>query len=202
MRVALLIGTLASLTGVGGFAAGLSQAIQLQDGTVYFAQPPRLVEAVTTLNSINVWGATYYFTVRLPDNAGEPLQKVTIYQQEGGEYVRFDLKGSFAFQGTRPNQGQRLTIQDVTSDRETQSVSITFAGAVKPGKTVTIALKPIQNPNTAGVYLFGVKAFPTGDKSHGQFLGFGRLHFYSDGIDSFIYPWQNQELHADDAISL
>ncbi|MEB3179089.1 MAG: DUF2808 domain-containing protein [Nostocaceae cyanobacterium] len=156
MRVAILIGTLACLAGVGRYAAGLSQAIQLQDGTVYFAQPPRLVEAVTTLNSINVWGATYYFTIRIPDNAGEPLQKVTIYQQEGGDYVRFDLKGSFAFQGTRPNQGQRLIIQDISSDQETQSVSITFAPPVEPGKTVTIALKPIQNPNTAGVYLFGV----------------------------------------------
>lgn len=33
----------------------------------------------------------------------------------------------------------------------------------------------------SGVYLFGVTAFPAGEKSHGQFIGFGRLHFYNDG---------------------
>ena len=202
MRVAVLIGTLACITGICGYAVGLSQAIQLQDGTVYFAQPPRLVDATATLNSVNTWGATYYFTVSLPENAGEPMERLTINQHEGVDYIRFDLKNSFAFEGTRSNKSQRLQLKDFTSNRETKTVSLTFDPPLPPGKTVTIGLKPVQNPMTGGVYLFGITAFPAGEKSKSQFLGFGRLHFYSDGIDSFIFPWLNNRAHRDDSISL
>jgi hypothetical protein len=52
---------------------------------------------------------------------------------------------------------------------------VVFEPAIAPGKTVTVALRPVQNPNFPGVYLFGVTAFPPGEKVHGQFLGFGRF---------------------------
>jgi hypothetical protein len=179
MRVATLLGTtLALITGMGA-----SQAIQLADGTVYFAQPPRLVEATTTFKGVNMWGATYYFTLSVPENAGEPLQRVTINQKEGGYDIRFDLEDSRSFVGTRWDKGSKLTLGEVTRNRETQTVSVTFAPPVPPGKTVTIGLRPVRNPMFSGIYLFGVTAFPVGEKSHGQFLGFGRLHFYGNEID-------------------
>jgi Protein of unknown function (DUF2808) len=59
---------------------------------------------------------------------------------------------------------------------------VQFNPPVQPGRKVTIALSPQRNPAYSGVYLFGVTAFPTGEKSHGQFLGFGRLHFYDGGL--------------------
>ena len=184
MRVATILGTtLALITGVGGVTAGIAQAIQLRDGTVYFAHPPDLVEATTTFKGVNTWGATYYFTLNIPQNAGEPLQRVTIQQQEGGYDIRFDLEDSRAFEGTRSNKGARLTLGDVTRERETQTVSVTFSPPVPPGKTVTIGLRPVRNPMFPGVYLFGVTAFPPGEKTHGQFLGFGRLHFYNSDLD-------------------
>ncbi|MBH8553358.1 DUF2808 domain-containing protein [Nostocaceae cyanobacterium CENA357] len=167
-----------------------SQAIQLQDGTVYFAQPPRLVGAATTYNETYVWGATYYFTLSMPENAGEPLEKVTINQHEGVDDIRFDLKNSFAFEGTRSHKKQKIGLKDAVSDRQTRTVSLIFDPPVSSGKTITIGLKPWQNPTVAGVYLFGVTAFPGGEKSHGQFLGFGRLHFYSHGKDSFLFPYK------------
>ncbi|MFN6570713.1 DUF2808 domain-containing protein [Dendronalium sp. ChiSLP03b] len=189
MRLKILLGTaIATIAMMEGYALQPSQAIQLQDGTVYFAQPPRLIKAVTTYNDVYVWGATYYFTVSLPENAGEPLQRITINQREGADYVRFDLKDSFAFEGNRSRKGQKLGLKDATSDRKTQTLSLTFDPAISPGKTITIGLKPLQNPTIAGVYLFGVTAFPPGEKSHGQFLGFGRLHFYSRGF-GFSSPW-------------
>nr|WP_199755917.1 DUF2808 domain-containing protein [Chroococcidiopsis cubana] len=49
---------------------------------------------------------------------------------------------------------------------------------MSPGTTVTVALRAKRNPS-GGIYLFGVTAFPTGEKSSGQFLGYGRLHFGS-----------------------
>ena len=179
MRVATLLGTtLALITSMG-----VSQAIQLADGTVYFAQPPRLVEATTTFKGVNMWGATYYFTLSVPENAGEPLQSVKINQKEGGYDIRFDLEDSRAFVGTRWDKGSKLTLGEVTKNREAQTVSVTFAPPVPPGKTVTIGLRPVRNPMFSGIYLFGVTAFPVGKKSHGQFLGFGRLHFYGNEID-------------------
>lgn len=183
MRATLLGTTLALIAGFGGVATQVTQAVQLRDGTVYFVQPPDLVDATTTYNNVNMWGATYYFTIDVPENAGEPLQRVTITQKEGGYDIRFDLEDSRAFVGTRSDKGERLTLGSVTRERETKTVSVTFSPPVTPGKTVTIGLRPVRNPMFAGVYLFGVTAFPPGEKSHGQFLGFGRLHFYNHDID-------------------
>jgi hypothetical protein len=186
MRVAVILGiAIATVVGLEGYIPKSSPAIQLQDGTVYFVSPPRLVGAATTYNEVYVWGATYYFTLSLPENAGEPLQRVTINQREGLDYVRFDLKDSYAFEGTRSREGQKLELKDANSDRKTRTTTITFDPPVTPGKTITIALQPRYNPSVAGVYLFGVTAFPAGEKSHGQFLGFGRLHFYNRGHSIF-----------------
>lgn len=173
--------------GIEVLGTKLAPAVQLRDGKVYFKQPPLLLRAVTTFKNVNVWGATYYFTIKLPPNAGEPLQKVDINQHEGFERVRFDLNNSFAFIGKPSNQGKKLPL-NIKSDRKLKTVSLKFDPPVSPGETVTIALKPVRNPGTDGIYLFGVTAFPAGDNSHGQFLGFGRFHFYGDGFGLGSYP--------------
>lgn len=187
MRVGYLFGAaLLSVVATVGYSINLEQVSQavIVRGQVYFNQPPRLVEAATTYNDVYVWGATYYFTVSVPDNAVEPLQKITLNQREGVDNIRFDLKKTYAFEGTRHREGQKLVIQDATSQRQARTVSLTFNPPVPPGKTVTLALKPVQNPTVPGVYLFGVTAFPAGEKPYGQFLGYGRLQFYSSGFDS------------------
>ncbi|MGB3642285.1 MAG: DUF2808 domain-containing protein, partial [Rivularia sp. (in: cyanobacteria)] len=79
---------------------------------------------------------------------------------------------------------QKLPLQ-ITEKRDDKTVSLTFNPPVEPGKTITIALKQIRNPSSEGVYLFGVTAFPVGEKSHGQFLGYGRLHFYRNNNSLF-----------------
>ncbi len=161
----------------------LARGVQLRDGTVSFVQQPRLVEATTTLKDINAWGATYYFTINLPQNAGEPLQKVTFNQHEGVDNIRFDLEDTRAFEGTRRSRGENLTLGLVTRDKKTRTVTVEFNPPIAPGKTITIGLRPVQNPFSSGVYLFGVKAFPPGEKTAGQFMGYGRLQFYGDLFD-------------------
>jgi len=146
------------------------QAIQLADGTSYFAEPPSLVKAVTTFRNPSV-PATYYFTVSLPENAGVPLQSVTFKQREGLEEVPFD--GAEA-EIAGKNQHLSLKMNDH------QTVSVTFDPPVAPGQTIKIGLHAI-NPYYGGIYLFGVTAFPVGEKSHGQFLGFGTLQFSTPG---------------------
>ena len=189
MRVATVFGTTLALTAaIGGLADGGAQAVQLRDGTVYFVQPPDLVEATTTFKDVNVWGATYYFTINVPQNAGEPLQRVTITQRSGTGNIRYDLDDTRAFVGTRSHKGAQLTLGEVIRERETRTVFVNFDPPVTPGQTVTIGLRPVQNPRYSGVYLFGVTAFPPGEKSHGQFLGFGRFHFYGDGFRRFGFP--------------
>ena len=175
-----ILGTTLALTiSIGGFTQA-SQAIRLADGTVYFVQPPDLVEATTTFKGVNDWGATYYFTINLPENAGEPLQRVTINQQQGTDKIRYNLDDTRAFVGTRNRKGTRLTLGEVTR-RDKRTVSITFDPPVTPGQTATIGLRPVENPMFSGVYLFGVTV-PVGEKSHGQFLGYGRLQFYDSGF--------------------
>ncbi|MDJ0674467.1 MAG: DUF2808 domain-containing protein [Calothrix sp. MO_167.B42] len=164
-----------------------TQAVQLRDGKVYFVQPPRLIKVTTTFNDARVSGATYYFTISLPENAGEPLQKVIINQHQGIENIDFRLKKTIAFTGKRSRRGEKIQLKDVTRDKKNRTVSIVFDTPVSPGKTITIGLKPEYNPMTGGIYLFGVTAFPVGEKSHGQFMGFGRLHFYSHDGKSFLF---------------
>ncbi|MGF1935795.1 MAG: DUF2808 domain-containing protein [Nostoc sp. ChiQUE02] len=188
MRVATLLRiTLSLAIGIGVVAVPVTQAVQLRDGTVYFVQPPKLVDATTTYKDANAWGATYYFTINVPENAGESLQRVTITQKEGAENIRYDLNDTRAFVGTRDACGglrlrkeTQLKLGPVTNERETRTVTVNFDPPVTPGQTVIIALRPVKNPSFSGVYLLGVTAFPVGEKSHGQFLGFGRFQFYNN----------------------
>jgi hypothetical protein len=175
----LLGAAIASITLIKVCFLPASQAVQLRDGTVYFVQPPSLVDAITTYNSVYAVGATYYFTISLPENAGEPLQSLTINQHNRVEDIRFELKDSVAFEGKPANRKQKIALKDVVRDRKTGAITLIFDQPVSPGKTITIGLKPWQNPRSGGAYLFGVTAFPAGEKSYGQFLGFGRLHFYN-----------------------
>jgi hypothetical protein len=103
---------------------------------------------------------------------------VTINQKEGVEDIRFRLDDTVAFEGTPDSKGQKLQLKDINSDRNTRTISLTFESPVPPGKTVTIGLKPSQNPAFSGVYLFGVTVYPSGEKPREQFLGYGRLQFY------------------------
>ena len=163
-----------------------AQAVQLSDGTVFFTAPPRFVGASSTNNSVNAWSVTYYFTINHLENAGEPLQRVTIVQDEGSDTVKFLPREIRAFEGTRDRLGSKLSLGDVTVDRKSRTVTVNFNPPLPPGKTVTIALSPDRNPFPGGVYLFGVTAFPPGEKPHGQFLGFGRLTFYESGSSFFF----------------
>ncbi|MBW4440580.1 MAG: DUF2808 domain-containing protein [Plectolyngbya sp. WJT66-NPBG17] len=164
-----------------------AQAVQVR-GTTYFTSPPRLVGASTTQNYVYAWSATYYFTLDVLENAGEPLQRVTIAQNEGIDRVRFNLKETEAFDGDR-RSNTKLGLGEVTQDDKTKAITVNFNPPVPPGKRVTIALSPYQNPAYGGVYLFGVTAFPQGEPSYGQFLGFGRISIYESNNSVFFRPF-------------
>ncbi|MEQ8386848.1 MAG: DUF2808 domain-containing protein [Coleofasciculus sp. A1-SPW-01] len=178
MRVSTVLALTLSTASLWGMPIAPIHAVQQADGTVSFEKSPRLINVFTTFDHVGVWGAKYYFTLELPENAGEPLQKVTISQREGSETIRFRLDDTLAFTGTARNKGEQLPLQSVNRDDATKTVSVSFAEPISPGTTFTIGLQPQHNPYWGGVYLFGVTAFPAGEKPYGLYLGVGRLHFY------------------------
>jgi len=184
MRVPNILGVaLLFFPVIWGVKSQQTLAVQLLDGTVYFTQPPSLEKATTTYRNIDI-PSTYYFTLSLPENAGEPLQRVTLTQHKGTEDIEFDLKRTKAEAETLSHSRQPLTLGEVKGDRKTKTVSITFNPPVPPGRTIIIGLHAVRNPLYGGIYLYGVTAFPAGEKSHGQFLGFGRLQFSSPSFRS------------------
>jgi hypothetical protein len=172
----ICIGTL----GINNLMVG---AIQLADGTTYFLNPPRLLGAFSSQDGTYIWGATYFFTFILPEEAGEPLKKVVIVQEGGLGRPLFDVRNTEAFEGTRNRPGNHLPIQEVHLDPEVPALSISFEPPISPGKTVTIRLYPVKNPGIAGTYLYGVTAFPAGEKPYGQYIGVGQIRIYDSNLD-------------------
>lgn len=162
----------------------IAESVELSDGTVYFVSPPRLDpdSVYSTRTAPLALGATYYFTLEIPEDAGEPLSQVSIAQYGGNSViqdVQFLPDESFAFGGTRRDREEDLTLGGASFDEESRTLLLTFDPPVEPGTTLTIGIRPRNNPRSEGVYLFGITAYPPGDQVHGQFLGYARLQFYN-----------------------
>jgi len=163
-----------------------AEAVQLRDGKTYFVQLPTLLYAETTINRTYAWGATYYFVLDLPQNLGEPLQKLEISQTEGFESIDFIGNDTFAY--LQPESGDRVVIPTKTEivpsqDGDRPKLVITFEPSLPASnglnRRLVVGLRPVRNPRYDGVYLFGVVALPQGDRPNSQFLGYGRLNFYN-----------------------
>ncbi len=165
-----------------------SQAVQLADGTVAFAHPPSLLDAITTFRAVRFRGAKYYFTISLPATADESLQKITINLRQGGDKINYRLDKTIAAVGTARNKTEEIAIADTLFAEETETVTVIFAEPISPGTTFTVGLVPKRNPDLGGTYLFGVTAFPAGEKSQGIYLGPGRLQF-DQSHDSDFGSW-------------
>jgi Protein of unknown function (DUF2808) len=156
-------------------------ASQFPNGRVVFDKSPRLLDAVTTFNNVRVWGATYYFTVELPKEAGEAIEKVVISQRQGSEDIEFLLDKTIAVEGSYNHKGKQINLRRVTRDEETKEITVILDSPISPGTTFSIGLKPKINPFYSGIYLFGVTVFPLGEKPSPLYLGVGRLDFFSGG---------------------
>jgi Protein of unknown function (DUF2808) len=164
--------TFSIITSLSVFAA---TAVTLRDGKTYFSKPPRLTSSTTTQDGSYIWGASYYFTIAIPEKAGEPLAKLVITQETGQGQPQFNPKEVEIFEGTRKKQGDRLKLQSIAITENPVTITAVFDPPIPPGKTVTLRLYPVRNPEVGGAYLYGVTAFPAGEQPHGQFLGFGRI---------------------------
>lgn len=154
-----------------------SKAVEAPDGTVAFESGIALVDAHTTFSGVRVKQARYYFDLELPNDLGEPLKKVVIKQRTGSDEVEFKPDKTKAYLGNHRNKKEPIELTAFV-DENTEEITVEFNRPVPPGSNVTIAIKPRTNPDYGGVYLFGVTAYPPGDKSVGLYLGPGRLQFY------------------------
>lgn len=179
--------TFALGTSLWGLIIPVTQAVQLADGTVAFAKPPRLLDAITTFRTVGARTAEYYFTLSLPSTADEPLQKITVNLRQGADEIDYRLDKTVAAVGTARNQTEKIAIDKAVFNPETETVTVTFAKPVSPGTTFTLGLKPEHNPDFDGTYLFGVTAFPAGDKSQGIYLGAARLQFENSSDSDFSF---------------
>ncbi|BAY08857.1 DUF2808 domain-containing protein [Calothrix sp. NIES-2098] len=154
-------------------------AIRLSNGQISFNNPPRLIRSATNFSSSNV-RAIYQFTISVPQDAGEPLEAVSIVQRPNVETIAFDVSQHRAFKGNSFAGGPAVHLANIggTEVSKSNKQMIVFAPPIAPGSTVTVEMVAKENPQFAGVYLFGVTAYPAGENGIGQFLGYGRLHFY------------------------
>lgn len=161
------------------------QAIQSGDGTVFFDRAPSLVDTFASNRTVASGSRVgYSFDLTIPEDAGEPLQRVAIVQLNGESAARdidYKVEKTQAFVGKHRRRGEELTLSSVDFNDDTQTVTVTFDPPIPPGTDVTIRLRPERNPRREGLYQFGVTAFPQGEPAHGQFLGFGRLQFFQRG---------------------
>ncbi len=153
-------------------------SLQLRNGQNFFSHPPMLTRT-NALNNSPYASGTYEFTIEVPTDAGAPLKAITIVQDENLETVQFEMSRSKAFVGGHYAAGPELRLMSVGGAQEKPGTAvIVFDQPVQPGSTVTVAVETVANPNWASVYEFGVTAYPTGENSRGQFLGYGRINFY------------------------
>ncbi len=170
---------IASLLVLNPFA--FSRGEELPGGVRFFSSPPRLVDSATTFNAVSIPAAKYYFTISLPENAGEPLSRIVFHQQPSPDPINFYPDQTVAFLGDRRNRGKEIRLESVDWDRSMGKITVTFAQAITPGQMVTISLKPWQNPDVSGVYQFRVFALPPGANSQAMDLGIARFQFYRGG---------------------
>ncbi len=163
--------------------SGSVSSVTLRDGVTYFQKPPRLLSVTSSRDGSFVWGANYYFTIRISESSDEPVRRVVILQQSGGDSPQFEAKHTKAFEGTREKRGKSLKLKDVVLDSSPMELSVIFDPPVPPGKTFTIQLFPVRNPIVGGNYLYRVTAFPPGAKPFGQFLGLGQIRIVDRNRD-------------------
>lgn len=180
-RRSLIAMTLASATCLSVFSASVvpTAAVELGDGTTAFTSPPRLADFVTFETFTSERFPTYYVTVNLLPEAGEPLQTLTVSLLEG-RFTRLDyrLDAIEVFEGTRSDRGTPYAIAAADYNDDMQTLTIQLAEPVAPGTLVTFALPLVRNPRWEGVYLYEVTAAPAGANPRFQRAGIGRIHIY------------------------
>ena len=147
-------------------------------GKTYFDRPPWSVDLISYYTTIWEPWAEYYFTVQLPADAGADLGALQITQTRGVDRdFPFNVAATRAFLGRPRQQGAAVPVE-ARFDQSSRSFAIRFPQPVAPGSTLTLVLKPWNNPAQSDTYMFQVTAFPAGPNPSPTPLGYGTLRIY------------------------
>ena len=113
----------------------IAQSVQFADGRIVFDHPPQLLGARPSINSAAFLGADYHFTIAIPENAGEALQRVTFIQTSGAKPIKFNLRQTRAY--LNQDIKQPTSVDEAVVDNQ-GIVSVSFDPPLQPGETVTI----------------------------------------------------------------
>ncbi len=178
-RPALAVGTLMLGMGLSTSLSGLpASALRIGGDQTVFEKAPRLIKAGASQTAAGA-SSSYQFTIEVPQDAGEALQAVKITQKPNLEQIDFERNLTRAYLGDLFADAPSLSVTSIGGREPTDSneVLVVFERPVQPGNKVTVSLKATKNPQFGGVYLFGITAFPVGEKSPGLYLGSARLNF-------------------------
>ena len=158
-----------------------SLALEL-NGQSYFTQPPWRVEFTNYDWLVDAGGPEYYFTVALAENAGAHLGGLVITQTSGSDQTFWiDPKQTSAFFGRPRQEGEAIPIQAKFHEQK-RTMRVEFPDPPPPGSTLTVVLRPPNNPSLNDLYLFAVEALPAGPNPSAAPLGFARMEIL-DGWD-------------------
>ena len=158
-----------------------SLALEL-NGQSYFTQPPWRVEFTNYDWLVDAGGPEYYFTVALAENAGAHLGGLVITQTSGSDQTFWiDPKQTSAFFGRPRQEGEAIPVQAKFHEQK-RTMRVEFPDPPPPGSTLTVVLRPPNNPSLNDLYLFAVEALPAGPNPSAAPLGFARMEIL-DGWD-------------------
>ena len=147
-------------------------------GATYFSKAPWKVDLVSYYTTIWETRAEYYFTISLDPEAGVALGGLTIQQTRGVDTrFPFFVDRTSAFLGRPRQQGSRVPVQ-AQFDSAARRFTLTFPEPIQPGSTLTVVLKPWNNPASSDTYMFQVTAYPAGPNPSPTPVGFGTLRIY------------------------
>jgi len=131
---------------------------------------------------VDAGGPEYYFTVALSENAGAHLGGLVITQTSGSDQTFWiDPKQTSAFFGRPRQEGGSIPVQAEFPEQK-RIMRVEFPDPPPPGSTLTVVLRPPNNPSLNDLYLFAVEALPAGPNPSAAPLGFARMEIL-DGWD-------------------
>lgn len=177
------LGRLAALAlllplGAGGITAlPVARALELQGSTV-FVRSPWKADLITYDSIAGAGPVTWYLTLSLDADAGASLARISLQQSRGADWTfQYSPELTRAFLGRPRQQGRLLPVRAVFDD-STRQLIVEFPEPVAPGQTVTVALRPWNNPAVADTYQFQVVVWPAGPKAQASPVGTSTLAIY------------------------
>jgi hypothetical protein len=104
------------------------------------------------------------------------LKALEINQVPNLETIEFIPGQSRAVVADDVDQGMEVGLSSVGGEQSDPGATmVVFDPPIQPGTTITVFVQPKRHPRYENIYLFGLVAYPVGDNTQGQFLGYGRL---------------------------